>query len=252
MTNPLPRPTYLKTAHGDVRFPGFMPDGTYGYVRSASAEDLRAVGIPALMMNSFHLMQKPGSSTVQALGGLHKMADWHGPLFTDSGGFQAYSLIRQNPKFGRMDERGVTFTPEGKARKFQLTPEKSIQLQLAYGSDVLFCLDDCTHADAPRSEQELSVERTIQWAKRARKEFDKLRNKNDSEMGPKLFAVIQGGREFDLRQRCAEELLAIGFDGFGFGGWPLDGEGQLLHEVLELVRGLVPLHYPIHAFGIRH
>lgn len=249
----LSRSDSLLTAHGKMTFPVFMPDGTYGYVRSVSAADLRQIGMPALMMNSFHLMQKPGSSTIQSLGGLHNMADWRGPLFTDSGGFQAYSLIRQNSKFGRMDDRGIMFTPEGGSRKFQLTPEKSVQLQLAYGSDVLFCLDDCTHADAPRAEQELSVQRTIQWARRARKEFDKLAaSKGGEKPAPKLFAVIQGGRELDLRRQCAEELLAIGFDGFGFGGWPLDGEGQLLEDILHFVRSLVPPEYCIHALGIGH
>jgi queuine tRNA-ribosyltransferase len=199
-------------------------------------------------------MQRPGSSTVQALGGLHRMSAWQRPIITDSGGFQAYSLIRQNPRFGKMDERGITYQPDGNARKYQLTPEKSVQLQLAYGADVVICLDDCTHVDAPRSEQEISVARTISWAKRGRAEFDRLvrQKKLEPSKIPLLFAVIQGGGEFDLRKHCAEILLEIGFDGYGFGGWPLDSQGALLTEILEYTRSLVPAQFPLHALGIGH
>ena len=153
-----------------------------------------------------------------------------------------------------MDEHGITFQPEASTRKYQLTPEKGIQLQMAYDTDVVICLDDCTHVDAPRSEQELSVGRTIAWAKRARQEFDRLvkQKKLEPEKTPMIFAVIQGGGEFDLRKRCAEALLELGFDGFGFGGWPLDGQGKLLLEILEFTRSLIPRQYPIHALGIGH
>jgi queuine tRNA-ribosyltransferase len=250
----LPAPTSLQLQHGTLHFPVFMPDATFGVVRTVDSIDLQNAGIEALVMNTFHLMQRPGSSTIQALGGLHRMSAWERPIITDSGGFQAYSLIRQNQKFGKMDERGITFQPEGNPRKFLLTPEKGIQLQMSYGADVVICLDDCTHVDAPRSEQELSVERTIQWAERARVAFDRLVAQYElSEAAhPRIFAVIQGGGELDLRRRCAEALLEIGFDGFGFGGWPLDSENQLLDEVLEYTRSLIPLQYPLHALGIGH
>ncbi|MHB1480802.1 MAG: tRNA-guanine transglycosylase, partial [Bellilinea sp.] len=180
MTN---APNSLQLKHGTLHFPVFMPDATFGVVRTVDSRDLKEVGIEALVMNTFHLMQRPGSSTIQSLGGLHRMSAWDRPIITDSGGFQAYSLIRQNAKFGKMDERGITFLPEGSSRKYLLTPEKGIQLQIGYGTDVVICLDDCTHVDAPRSEQELAVERTIAWAKRARVEFDKLvKQKNLSGM----------------------------------------------------------------------
>ena len=244
----------LQLLHGKLDFPVFMPDATFGVVRTIDSRDLEAIHIRAVVMNTFHLMQRPGSSTIQSLGGLHKMSSWPHPIITDSGGFQAYSLIRSNAKFGKMDERGIIFQPEGSSRKFQLTPEKGIQLQLAYDADVVICLDDCTHVDAPRSEQELSVGRTIAWAKRARAEFDRQisQKKLAADRVPKLFAVIQGGGEFDLRKRCAETLLELGFDGYGFGGWPLDSEGQLLSEILEYTRSLVPQEFPIHALGIGH
>ncbi len=132
----------LKLPHGTISLPAFLPDGTQGVVRAIDAQDIRACHIQAVQMNAFHLMQRPGSSTIQALGGLHKMSAWQRPIFTDSGGFQIYSLIRQNPKYGRINERGATFRSPGSSRKFKLTPEKSIQLQLSYGSDVVICLDD--------------------------------------------------------------------------------------------------------------
>ena len=221
-------------------------------MRGVDALDLAQAGVPALMMNVFHLMQKPGSSTIQALGGLHRLASWSGPLFTDSGGFQAYSLIRQNPKFGRLSDRGITFQPEGARRKFQLTPEKSVQLQLAYGADVVYCLDDCTHIDDPLPEQEISVARTIQWARRGKAEFERQLAQRRFTAGarPLLFAIVQGGGEETLRRRCAEALLASGFDGFGYGGWPLDAEYRLLTEMLDFTRSLIPAQFPMHALGV--
>lgn len=231
-----------------------MPDATYGYVRSLTSQDLRQVGLPMLMMNAFHLMQKPGSIIIQSLGGLHKMSNWEGPIMTDSGGFQAYSLIRQNPKFGSLTPKGILFRPENSERKLNLTPEKSIQLQFAYGSDILICLDDCTHINASYAEQKLSVERTIAWAKIAKKTYlQQLRSRSITESErPLIFGVIQGGAETDLRRQCAEALLEIGFDGFGFGGWPLDENSNLITDILELVRSLVPPEFPIHALGIGH
>jgi len=120
----------------ELTLPVFVPDGTYGVVRSVDAADLQACHVQAVMMNTFHLMQKPGSSTIQAAGGLHQFSGWQGPIFTDSGGFQAFSLMRENSKFGQVTDDGINFTPEGSARKFLLTPEKCIRLQMSYRSDL--------------------------------------------------------------------------------------------------------------------
>ncbi len=247
-------PHFLDLPHGKVEFPVYLPDATYGMVRAVDATDLLACHVEAVVMNTFHLMQRPGSSTIQSLGGVHRMCGWSRPIITDSGGFQAYSLIRQNPKFGSLSAQGLTFQPEGSSRKYQLTPEKSVQLQLAYGSDVVICLDDCTHAEASRQEQEKSVARTIAWAKRGKGEFERLleSKKLGQESRPRLFAVIQGGAELDLRKECAEALMEIRFDGFGFGGWPLDGEGSLLTDILAYTRQLVPPEFPMHALGVGH
>ena len=246
--------TVLDLPHGRVPLPAFLPDATYGVVRSVSSTDLVDCGVPALVMNAFHLMQRPGSSVVRGLGGLHQMAAWPGPIVTDSGGFQAYSLIRQNSKFGSITDNGIVLHPEGLDRKMLLTPEKSIQLQLRYGADVAICLDDCTHVDAPFEVQQASTERTIKWARRCKTEFENIvgQRRGSATARPLLFAVVQGGGYPDLRKQCAAALLEIGFDGFGYGGWPLDGEGHLLADMLGLTRELIPAAFPLHALGVGH
>ena len=253
MTSTVVAPS-LTLPHGALTLPAFLPDATLGVVRAVDSIDLLTCGVQGVVMNAFHLMQHPGSSTVQALGGLHAMSGWPRPIITDSGGFQAYSLIRQNPRYGSLSDQGLIFHPDGSDRKLQLTPEKCIQLQMAYGADVIMCLDDCTHVDDPAEQQRDSVRRTIKWAKQCRREFDRLvaeKRLADAER-PKLFAVIQGGGSLDLRRECAEALLEIGFDGYGYGGWPLDGEGKLVDDVLNFTRGLVPVEFPMHALGIGH
>ncbi len=243
----------LHLPHGDLRLPNFLPDATLGVVRNVDSSDLEQCGIEALVMNTFHLMQRPGSSTINALGGLHKMCGWQHPITTDSGGFQAYSLIRQNAKYGYMNDKGITFQPENSDRKFHLTPEKSIQLQVSYGADIVVCLDDCTHVDDPFETQQESVQRTIAWAKRCKEEFLRLMKQKRlaAEQQPLLFGVIQGGGFLELRKQCADALREIGFDGYGFGGWPLDNKGNLLTEIVQYTRELVR-EWPMHALGVGH
>ena len=237
-----------------IKFPAFLPDGTQGVVRALDARDIEAAKTQALVMNTYHLMQKPGSSTIQALGGLHKMSGWNGPILTDSGGFQAYSVIRENPKMGSLTDKGIVFRKFGEQRKFQLTPEKVIQLQIAYGADIVVCLDDCTHVDDSEETQKTAVDRTAAWAKRCRTEFDRLmqEKKLPVEQQPKIFGVVQGGGSLALRKACADQLLEIGFDGYGFGGWPLDGEGKLLEDILGFTREAIPGEFPMHALGVGH
>lgn len=243
----------IKIKDHQIPLPCFIPDGTFGVVRAVDAQDLTSSGIRAVMMNTFHLMQKPGSSTLSTLGGLSNFSGWDGPLFTDSGGFQAYSLFHQNSHFGQINDNGISFTPEGSRRKFLLTAEKCIQLQVSYGSHVLFCLDDCTHVDETETEQENAVRRTIAWAKRCKKEFQiQVEQKRIAGQPPLLFAVVQGGNSRSLRQKCAEALLEIGFDGYGFGGWPLDNQGSLVEDMLACTREFIPSQFPLHALGIGH
>ena len=244
----------LHLAHGTLELPAFLPDGTQGVVRAVDAQDLLDCKIQSVQMNVYHLMQRPGSTTIQALGGLHKMSGWSRPIFTDSGGFQVYSLIRQNPRLGSINDRGATFQQAGSGRKYKLTPEKSVQLQMSYGSDVVICLDDCTHVDDAHEEQQASVARTVRWAQRCKEEFQRQvegRGLYESQR-PRLVAVVQGGSEHKLRRHCAEELLATGFDGYGYGGWPLDGDGNLLADMLAYTRELIPPRFTLHALGVGH
>jgi queuine tRNA-ribosyltransferase len=261
--------TNLHLPHGSLALPCFLPDATRGVVKAVDSADLDAAGIEGLVMSAFHLMQHPGSTTVKALGGLHKMAGWRKPIITDSGGFQAYSMIRQNVKFGSLTDKGIVFRPDAKS-KVLLTPEKSVQLQLSYGADVVICLDDCTHPEDSEDNQRESVRRTIAWAKRCKAEFVQLisspRRREDPKpvsdssglrdfvvKKPLLFGVIQGGGSKVLRKECAEALLAEGgFDGFGYGGWPLDSKGELVREMLAYTRELAPAELPMHALGIGH
>ena len=245
--------TSLSLAHGTLEFPIFLPDATRGVVRAVDSADLEACGVTGLVMSTFHLMQHPGSSVIHAHGGLHTFTNWQHPIVTDSGGFQVYSLVRQNPKSGSLTEKGMLYRAED-GSKYNLTPEKSIQLQVSYGADIIFCLDDCTHVDDAESEQVDSVRRTIKWAKHCREAFDHLmdQKKVEPDQRPLLFGVVQGGGVRDLRKQCAEALLEIGFDGYGYGGYPLDGEGNLMTEIIAYVRELIPPQYPIHALGIGH
>lgn len=240
--------------HGAIRLPAFLPDATTGFVRAVDAADLMQAGVQALVMNVFHLMQKPGSSTIQTLGGLHAMTGWNRPIVTDSGGFQIYSLIRQYPGRGSLTDRGMSFQPEHGRRRFHLTPEKSVRLQMTYGADIVICLDDCTHAGAPASEQRVSVDRTVAWARRCKDEFARQLDQRGwtDDRRPLLFGVVQGGADLDLRRRCADALLDIGFDGYGYGGWPLDSEGRLLEDMLAATRAMIPPEYPMHALGVGH
>jgi len=246
------RSRYLELPNGKIVFPAFMPDATFGAVRSLDPMDLQGCGIQAVVMNAFHLMQHPGSSVIRALGGLHKFSGWNFPIVTDSGGFQAYSLVRQNPKLGSLTEKGMVFRPAGHNEKILLTPEKSIQLQLRYGSDLLICLDDCTHVEEPLQSQQDSVRRTIKWAERCKAEFTKTTEQkhHTREHKPKLFAVVQGGDNHELREECAQSLLDVGFDGYAYGGYPLDSQGNLLTETIRFTRELIPSEFPMIALGV--
>lgn len=170
---------------------------------------------------------------------------------SDSGGFQVLSLLKNDPSGGSISQHGFTWRTERGGEKRKLTPEACIRHQLQLGADILFCLDWCTHPDDPRERQEESVTVTIAWARRCREEFDRLvaQKKWSDKERPLLYAVIQGGDDEGLRRRCAEELLAIGFDGYGFGGWPIRDSGELV-ETVQLVADLVPDEFPLHGLGI--
>ena len=239
----------VRTPRGTLPVPTFLPDATRAGVRGVTSADLRAVGIEGLVVNAFHLLRRPGARVVQAAGGLHRFMDWEGPILSDSGGFQVWSLIRQDPSRGVIRDNEVIFREPETGEKWSLTPERVIGVQLQLGSDIAVCLDDCTDADAPADEQERSVERTLRWARRCREELDRQVAQRGGE-APLLFAVVQGGGVEALRRRCAGELAAIGFDGYGFGGWPLAADGSLLSEPMRWVAESLPADAPKHALGV--
>lgn len=240
----------LLTAHGPLRAPCYIPDATRGFVRSADASDLATVGIPALMINAYHLMTRPGIRVVQRLGGLHKFAGWSGPIVTDSGGFQVFSLIRQNAKHGQIRDNEIVFRPPD-GGKLILTPEKVVQTQFRLGADVMVALDDCTGPEAPAAEQRHAVDRTIAWARRAQDEFARQVSQRKTDgPPPTLVAPIQGGNDAELRRHCATALIDAGFTAFGFGGWPLDEQGALQLEMFSVLHELLPADAPLFALGV--
>ena len=240
----------LATGRGTLAVPVFLPDATRAGVRGVSSEDLRGIGVEALVVNAFHLLRRPGARVVQAAGGVHRFMDWDRPILSDSGGFQVWSLIRQDPSRGVIRDNEVIFREPTTGEKWNLTPERVIQLQLQLGSDVIVCLDDPTSADDPEVEQERSVERTVRWARRSREELDRQVAGRRDGAAPRIFGVVQGGMVESLRRQCAAELAAIGFDGYGFGGWPIGADGSLLADALRWTADALPTSAPKHALGI--
>ncbi|MCP4218374.1 MAG: tRNA-guanine transglycosylase [bacterium] len=241
----------LETGGGVLPLPAFMPDATRGVVRTIDAADVKNAGIQCLMVNAIHLANHPGISVIKTHKGIHRFMGWDGPVFSDSGGFQVLSLIQGTAKLGSVSHRGFVYRLEKGGKKKTLTPEKSIQRQFQIGSNVFFCLDYCTYPEADEKLQLESVKLTIDWAKRCKQEFDRLLDgsKNTDKPRPLLLGVIQGGENKDLRKRCAEGLFEIGFDGYGFGGWPVDQQGALV-EAVEMVGDMVPGNMPLHGLGI--
>jgi queuine tRNA-ribosyltransferase len=241
------RLTLLKTPHGDLTLPSFFPDATRGVVRTIDADDTKACGVEGLMVNTLHLSMTPGTSLIQEAGGIHSFMGWDGPIASDSGGFQVYSLATGGARGVSIAPGGVTFKIQGQKKKRSLTPEKCIQYQVQMGTDILFALDDCPLDNADKEALAASVDRTLSWGKSCREAFE--RQTVGLESSPLLFAVIQGGNDLDERRRCVDGLLEIGFDGFGFGGWPIADSGTLVDEV-GAVAEMLPDDVPLHGLGI--
>jgi queuine tRNA-ribosyltransferase len=251
-------PTILDTAHGPLHLPIYFPDATRGVVRTVDSRDLEACGVQGLVVNVFHLSSRPGAGLIKQAGGIHAFMDWRRPIASDSGGFQLMSMIRENPKYGTITRRGIHFRDidaaqgGGRRKKVLFTPERSIRLQFDLGTDLMVCLDDCPSPNASPEEVRVSVEHTVHWAERCRDEFDRqlaARHRGDGHR-PLLFGVVQGGYDQEMRRRCAGQLLPLGFDGFGFGGWPLTPQGVLAKEILAYTADLLPDELPRFALGV--
>ncbi|MCL2775772.1 MAG: tRNA-guanine transglycosylase, partial [Oscillospiraceae bacterium] len=236
--------------HGRVRLPAFFPDGTRGVVRSADSSDLDNCGVQGLVMNAYHLISNPGQSAIKSLGGLNNFINYSRPILTDSGGFQVFSLIRGNSKFGEIQDKQIVFKSDKSGEKTIFTPEKCIRAQSDYGSDIYMCLDYCTHPNDPGEINKKSVDITVKWAERCKNEYLNILAAKKYKIRPLIFGIIQGGNDKILRKECADALTDIGFDGFGFGGWPLDDGNNLTYDILAYTAELMPDNLVKYAMGI--
>jgi len=229
----------LRTAHGEVRTPVFMPVGTKASVKSVDPEELWALGAEIALANSYHLHFRPGEDLIAELGGLHGFMGWQGPILTDSGGFQVFSL---RDTLLAVDEDGVTFRSvyDGEAARF--TPELSAEIQRKLGADIAMCLDVCPPAGAPRAELERAVELTTTWARRQRNE-----QRADGQL---LFGIVQGGTDQELRRRSAAELAQLDFDGYALGGLSVGEERPAMLEATGFSAPLLPVEKPRYFMGI--
>lgn len=242
----MPRIRVLDTPHGSIQLPAFLPDATRGTIRAVPTHLLEEVGVEILMTNALHLSERPGADAVRALGGIHRFMGWSGPVATDSGGYQVWSMARDRGGSGTVTNKGFVLPAASGRGKRMLTPERAIGGQLKLSSDIVFCLDQCTHPSDPPEVQATSVQRTLRWARRCRDVLDA----RATERRPLLFAVVQGGTDPELRRRCVEGLLEIGFDGYGFGGVPVAEDGRSLVDEISLVAELLPEGVPLHALGV--
>lgn len=227
----------------------FMPDATRGAVRFLTTKQLEETGTEAIVTNTLHLLISPGPDTIQKLGGIKKMMGWNGIVFTDSGGFQVFSLIHSKKWKGKIDDNGATFKSPRDGAVYELTPETSIDIQIKIGSDVLVTLDDCRKTNLSRQEAEESVERTLKWAKQCKEHFQNKYG-GTKETGKLLTCVVQGANYPDLREKCAKGLVEIGFDGYNFGGFVVDKEGTLVLDEMQAVVDNVPQDSIKYAMGV--
>lgn len=262
----LARAGVIHTPHGDIETPAFIPVGTKATVKALTPEMVNSLGAQAILANTYHLFLQPGDELVRDAGGLGKFMHWRGPTFTDSGGFQVFSLgvafgkgiskVAKGDEDGGDDGRsgknehtrpasvgedGVTFKSYIDGRKHHLTPERSIEIQHNIGADIIFAFDECTAPNDPYAMQKASLERTHRWAKRSLDEHKKLGG------GQALYGVIQGGKYRDLREHSARTLSAMDFDGFGIGG---SFTKEDIGTAVRWVNEILPVEKPRHLLGI--
>lgn len=270
----LARAGVIKTSHGEIKTPAFVAVGTQATVKSVSPEEVKAVGIEVVLANTYHLYLKPGHKIVEKAGSVHDFMNWQGPIMTDSGGFQVFSLglaygnkknkvvkkedalnidseKKESGEEGivslvKIDEDGVDFRSVLDGSLHRFTPEISMQIQNSIGADITFAFDECPPAEAPKAYQIEAMERTHRWAKRSLEEFKKLQSK-DKSRGQALFGIVQGGRFEDLRKQSAKVIGAMDFDGFGIGG---SFNKEDIGSAVRFVNETLPYEKPKHLLGI--
>jgi len=231
----LRRSGVLRTRSGEVLTPTFMPDGTRGAVKSLTPQQVESTGVQVVLANTYHLHMRPGEDVIQSLGGLHAFANRKGPMLTDSGGFQVFSLA----KIRKITEEGVTFKDPVSGDTVFLSPEVSMQIQVKMGADMIVAFDDVVALDeAGRGRTLEAFERTHRWLERNIAEFKKLTKDMDPNQRPLLFGVVQGGLDKELRQKSLELVQASDVDGIAIGGLSVGETRQEMHEMLEFLAGL--------------
>ncbi|MBN2097454.1 MAG: tRNA guanosine(34) transglycosylase Tgt [Candidatus Omnitrophica bacterium] len=233
----------LKSAHGVVKTPAFMPVGTQATVKTLSAQELLDCQIQIVLSNAYHLYLRPGREVIKQAGGLHKFMGWNGPILTDSGGFQVFSLALLR----KITEKGVEFQSHIDGSRHFLTPEDIIATQLDLGSDILMPLDECVHYPAQRDYAQESLKLTHLWARRSQEAFGRREQTDDGRL---LFGIVQGSTYRDLRQQAAEELVGLNFSGYAVGGISVGEPEGLKFEVLEHSLKFLPQEKPRYTMGI--
>jgi len=231
----------VHTAHGDIRTPAFMPVGTVGTVKGLYMDQVKATGADIILGNTYHLMLRPGAEEIAKLGGLHKFTGWRGPMLTDSGGFQIMSLS----KIRKIKETGATFQSHLDGRKYELTPERAMEIQRLLGSDIQMQLDQCIPFPHTEAEAEKAMQLSLRWAERSRAAFLSV-----PQPGHGNFGIVQGGTDAKLRHASAAGLQQIGFEGYAIGGLAV-GEGQaLMLSTLDFTAPALPEDKPRYLMGV--
>ena len=230
----------LNFDRGNVNTPAFMPVGTSGTVKAMTVEEVKELGAEIILGNTFHLSITPSTPVIAAHGDLHDFMNWHGPILTDSGGFQVFSL----GKMRKITEKGVSFLSPKAGSTIFIGPEESMQIQKKLGSDIVMIFDDCTAYPADKNVVDQSMQLSLRWAKRSLSEHQKLNNKNA------LFGIIQGGMHKDLRLQSAESLIEMGFNGYAIGGLSVGEPKEEMMEVLNYLPEYMPSEKPRYLMGV--
>ena len=230
----------ITTAHGVIQTPIFMPVGTYGTVKGMTPRDLREISAQIILGNTFHLWMRPGLDIMEKFGGLHQFMGWNGPILTDSGGFQVFSLGAMR----KIKEEGVHFRSPVNGDKLFLTPEESMRIQTVLNSDIVMIFDECTPYPATHTEARVSMEMSMRWARRSRDSFDALGNRNG------LFGIVQGGMYEDLRDISLQGLEEIGFDGYAIGGLSVGEPKDDMQRILAHTAPKLPQNKPRYLMGV--
>ncbi len=235
----------IEFRRGEVRTPAFMPVGTYGTVKGVTPEDVAGSGADIILGNTFHLMLRPGTRVIRKHGGLHEFMHWRGPMLTDSGGFQVFSLASMR----KLSEEGVCFRSPVNGDEIMLTAERSMEVQHDLNADVTMIFDECTPYPATETEARESMQRSLRWARRSRQRFDELRDLAP-ERGEALFGIVQGSIYDGLRQESLAELENIGFDGFAIGGLAVGEPEAERIQVLDALMPNMPQDRPRYLMGV--